>query len=58
MEESTPKVNLVEIILFTVCSILVIDTFVAPAIIGVSSITIWAFTAILFFIPYGVISAE
>lgn len=58
LEETTPKVNLVEIILFTVCSILVIDTFVAPAIIGVSSITIWVFTAILFFIPYGLISAE
>lgn len=59
MEENMPaKVNLNEIILFTVCSILVIDTFVAPAIIGVSSITIWFFTAVLFFIPYGLINAE
>ena len=44
--------------LFTICSILVLDTFVAPAIIGVSSITIWIITAIVFFIPYGLISAE
>ena len=38
-------------ILFTICSILVLDTFVAPAIIGVSSITIWIITAVIFFIP-------
>lgn len=35
-----------------------LDTFVAPAIIGVSSITIWIITAIIFFIPYGLLSAE
>lgn len=56
MEEK--KVSLVKSILFTICSILVLDSFVAPAIIGVSSITIWIITAILFFIPYGLISAE
>ena len=52
------QVNLWKSVLFTVCSILVLDTFVAPAIIGVSSITIWIITAILFFIPYGLLSAE
>lgn len=52
------KVNLVSTILFTVCSILVLDSFVAPAIIGVSSISIWIITAIIFFIPYGLLSAE
>ena len=56
MEEK--KVSLVKSILFTICSILVLDSFVAPAIIGVSSITIWVITAVLFFIPYGLISAE
>lgn len=54
----TKQVNLFKSVLFTVCSILVLDTFVAPAIIGVSSITIWIITAIVFFIPYGLISAE
>lgn len=44
--------------MFTICSILVLDTFVAPAIIGVSSITIWIITAIIFFVPYGLLSAE
>lgn len=56
MEEK--KVSLWKSVLFTICSILVLDTFVAPAIIGVSSITIWIITAIVFFIPYGLISAE
>ena len=52
------KVSLWKSILFTICSILVLDTFVAPAIIGVSSITIWVITAIVFFLPYGLLSAE
>jgi len=55
---STKKVSLWSSVLFTICSILVLDTFVAPAMIGVSSITIWIITAIVFFIPYGLISAE
>lgn len=52
------KVSLVGTVLFTVCSILVLDSFVAPAIIGVSSITVWIISAIVFFIPYGLLSAE
>lgn len=58
MGEETKQVSLWKMILFTICSILVLDTFVAPAIIGVSSITIWVITAIFFFFPYGLISAE
>ena len=58
MSENKKKVNLVSTVLFTVCSILVLDSFVAPAIIGVSSITVWVFTAIVFFLPYGLLSAE
>lgn len=54
----TKKISLWKSVLFTICSILVLDTFVAPAIIGVSSITIWVITAIVFFIPYGLLSAE
>jgi glutamate:GABA antiporter len=52
------KLKLFELVLFTVCGILVIDTFVAPAVIGVASITIWILTAIFFFVPYGFINAE
>ncbi|HHV41660.1 MAG TPA: amino acid permease, partial [Clostridiaceae bacterium] len=52
------KVNLTQSVLFTVASILVLDSFVAPAIIGVSSITLWILMAIIFFIPYGLLSAE
>ncbi|KRN90544.1 APC family permease [Ligilactobacillus ceti] len=52
------KVSVWKSILFTICSILVLDTFVAPAIIGVSSITLWIITAIVFFLPYGLVSAE
>ncbi len=56
MEEK--KVSLSKSIMFTICSVIVLDTFVAPAIIGVSSITIWIITALIFFMPYGLISAE
>lgn len=52
------KVSLFKMISFTVCGIVVLDTFVAPAAMGVSSITIWLLTAIFFFIPYGLINAE
>ena len=52
------KVSLWSSILFTICSVLVLDTFVAPTIIGTSSITIWIITTIIFFIPYGLLSAE
>ena len=52
------KVSLTKTVLFTVCSILVLDSFVAPTILGVNSITIWVITAIFFFLPYGLLSAE
>lgn len=54
----TKKVSLFKMVSFTVCGIVVLDTFVAPAAMGVSSITVWLLTAILFFIPYGLINAE
>lgn len=54
----TKKVSLWKSILFTICTIIALDSFVAPAIIGVSAITIWVIAAILFFIPYGLLSAE
>jgi amino acid transporter len=44
--------------LFTVCAILVIDQLAAAASIGVQSIFWWILTLVLFFIPYGLITAE
>ncbi len=44
--------------LFTVCAILVIDTLAPSASIGPSSISWWIITLVLFFIPYGLITAE
>lgn len=58
MAEEGKKLSLSKLVLFTVCSILVLDSLASPAIIGVSSITIWVITTIVFFIPYGLINAE
>lgn len=44
--------------LFTVCAILVIDQLAASASIGAQSIFWWIFTLVFFFIPYGLITAE
>ena len=44
--------------LFTVCAILIVDQLAASAAIGVQSIFWWILTLILFFIPYGLITAE
>ncbi|MBN1260820.1 MAG: APC family permease [Anaerolineae bacterium] len=44
--------------LFTVCAILVIDTLAPSAAIGPPSISWWIITLVLFFIPYGLITAE
>lgn len=52
------RISLVSTTLFTVCSILVLDSFVAPAMIGVSSIFVWIIAALVFFVPYGLLSAE
>lgn len=44
--------------LFSVCAILVIDQLPAAAAIGPSALFWWVTTLILFFVPYGLISAE
>jgi amino acid transporter len=44
--------------LFTVCAILVMDTLTASAKIGPSSVSWWLITLVFFFIPYGLITAE
>lgn len=50
--------GLFDITLFTVCAILVVDTLAASAAIGVASLSWWLITLVLFFIPYGLITAE
>lgn len=47
-----------DITLFTVCAILVIDTLAPAAAIGPAGISWWLITLVLFFIPYGLITAE
>lgn len=47
-----------DLTLFTVCAILVVDQLAAGAAIGVQSIFWWVATLVLFFIPYGLITAE
>ena len=47
-----------DVTLFTVCAILVIDQLAAAAAIGTSAVFWWLFTLVLFFIPYALISAE
>ncbi|GAP21274.1 APC family permease [Leptolinea tardivitalis] len=54
----TKALKIFDMTLFTVCAIMVIDTLAASASIGASSITWWIITLILFFIPYGLITAE
>lgn len=44
--------------LFTVCAILIVDQLAASAAIGVQSIFWWVLTLLLFFIPYGLITSE
>jgi amino acid transporter len=48
----------IDVTLFTVCAILVIDQLAAAASIGSSAIFWWSFTLVFFFIPYALISAE
>ena len=57
MEEK--KVSLVKCVLFTICSVLVLDS-IAPAAarFGTQAITMWFLLAVIFFVPYGLLSAE
>jgi len=50
--------NALDMTLFTVCAILVIDTLAASAKVGISSLTWWVITFFFFFVPYGLIVAE
>src|SRR6185436_7358977 len=48
----------VDMALFTICAILFLDQLTAAASMGVQSIFWWLLTLVLFFIPYGLITAE
>ena len=52
------SLGVTDMTLFTVSAILLLDTLSASASIGVSSITWWVILSLLFFVPYGLISAE
>ena len=56
--ETTGKMGLSSLTLFSVCAVLVVDGLTASASIGPSSITWWLITLVLFVIPYGLISSE
>lgn len=57
MEEK--KVGLAKSVLFTICSVIVLDSLApAPAYFGVKSITMWVILTVIFFIPYGLLTAE
>jgi amino acid transporter len=63
MSDNSTKVrkkslNLFDMTLFTFCAVFLIDTVPASAAIGMPSITWWIVAAVLYFLPYGLISAE
>ncbi|MGH8246747.1 MAG: APC family permease, partial [Gammaproteobacteria bacterium] len=47
-----------DLTLFTVSAILLLDPLMSTAAMGVSSVFWWIFLGVLFFIPFGLISAE
>lgn len=56
---SFPRVmRTLDVTLFSVCAILVIDQLAASAAIGPSAVFWWIATLLLFFVPYALISAE
>jgi amino acid transporter len=47
-----------DLVLFTVCAILTIDTLASSAAMGLAWFSWWVITMTVFFIPYGLITAE
>ncbi len=47
-----------DLVLFTVCAILTIDTLASSAAMGFAWFSWWVITMTVFFIPYGLITAE
>lgn len=57
-KEYKKVLHFLDMTLFTVSAILVLDTLAPSASIGPSSISWWIITLILFFVPYGLMTAE
>ncbi len=47
-----------DLVLFSVCAILTIDTLASAASMGVAWFSWWGITMVVFFIPYGLMTAE
>ncbi|MEM6318688.1 MAG: APC family permease [Bacteroidota bacterium] len=58
MSNPTKALGQKDIVLFCVAAILLLDTLAASASIGVSAIFWWLFLGVIFFVPFGLISAE
>lgn len=56
--QHTKTLKLKDLTLYTVSAILLLDTLAATAAAGASSIFWWLFLGVIFFIPFGMISAE
>ncbi|NNF51047.1 MAG: amino acid permease, partial [Gammaproteobacteria bacterium] len=48
----------IDLVLFTVSAILLLETLAAAASIGASSISWWLFLGIIFYVPFALICAE
>lgn len=58
MGKKDKKIRLIDMILFSVCSIVVLDTVGSSSAMGVQGIVLWIIGVILFFVPYGLVSSE
>jgi glutamate:GABA antiporter len=56
--EQPKTFRLFDMVLFSVSAILVADTVASSAAIGVQGLSFWVLLAVVFFIPYGFITAE
>ena len=58
LSESPKVFGLFSMVLFSVSAILVADTVGSSAAMGVQGLTLWVILGLLFFIPYGFVTAE
>ena len=52
------QMGLIDIVLFGVCTVLVVDTVAASAVAGPGGMVWWLVILVLFFLPYGLVTAE
>jgi amino acid transporter len=58
LDQQPKTFGLAHMTLFSVSAILVADTVASSAAIGVQGLTLWVILGVLFFIPYGFVTAE